>query len=184
MKDKCSSVKPNQVYSRRSVAMKRENPCFKVSRNDVTNLILADEHVVNAANSNLTYVTDLFETKPHVLTAKLKPDNDYRENMQMNSADAYLSVPVGRPTFNKRNMRNDKRNMRNDKRNMRNDKRNMRNDKRNMRNDKRNMRNDKRNMRNDKPNSQNNEIKSDVNYYYRSRRSTNSTAESSEVALR
>ena len=61
--------------------------------------------------------------------------------MQMNSADAYRDVRVGRPAFHKRSMRYDK------------------------------------------PNSQNNEIRSDENNYYSLRRRTNSTTESSEVAL-
>ena len=74
----------------------------------MTNHIFTQKPVVNAPNSNLAYVTDLFETKPHVLTAKLKPNSDCRKNMQMNSADAYRDVSVGRPAFNKRNMRNDK----------------------------------------------------------------------------
>ena len=74
----------------------------------MTNRIFTQEPVVNAPNSNLAYVTDLFETKHHALTAKLKPDKDYRENMQTNSANAYRDVPVGRPAFNKRNMHNDK----------------------------------------------------------------------------
>ena len=108
VKDKFSYVKPKQVHSRRGDEMKLENPFLKVSGNEVTNRIFTQEPVVNAPNSNLAYVTDLFETKPHVLTPKLKPDNDCRKNMQMNSADAYRDVPVGRPAFNKRNMRNDK----------------------------------------------------------------------------
>ena len=108
VKDKFSYVKPKQVHSRRGGEMKLENPFLKVSGNEVTNRIFFQKPVVNAPNSNLAYVTDLFETKPHVLTAKLKPDNDCRKNMQMNSADAYRDVPVGRPPFNKRNMRNDK----------------------------------------------------------------------------
>ena len=54
----------------------------------------------------------LFETKPHVLTTKLKPDNDCRKNMQMNSADAYHDILVGCPAFNKRNKHNDKLMMR------------------------------------------------------------------------
>ena len=74
----------------------------------MTNRIFTQDPVVNAPNSNFAYVTDLFETKPHVLTAKLKPDKDCRKTMQMNSADAYRDVPVGRPAFNKRNMRNSK----------------------------------------------------------------------------
>ena len=74
----------------------------------MTNRIFTQEPVVNAPNSNLAYVTDFFETKPHVFTAKLKPDNDCRKKYAMNSADAYRDVPVGRPAFNKRNMRNDK----------------------------------------------------------------------------
>ena len=88
--------------------MKLENPFLEVFSNEKTNRIFADEPVVNALNSNLACATDLFESKPHVLTAKLKPDNDYRKNMQMSSADAYRNVPVGRPAFNKRNMPNDK----------------------------------------------------------------------------
>ena len=88
--------------------MKLENPFLKVSGNEVTNRIFTQETVVNAPNFSLAYVTDLFETKPRVLTAKLKPDNDCRKNMQMNSAYAYRGVLVGRPAFNKRNMHNDK----------------------------------------------------------------------------
>ena len=141
VKNKFSNVKPKQVYSRRAVEMKLKNPFLKVSNNEVTNRIFADEPVVFAPNSNLAYVTDLLETKPHVLTAKSKPDNDCRENTKMNSADAYRDFPVGRPAFNKQNMRNDK------------------------------------------PISQNNEIRSDENNHYSSQRRTNSTTQSSEVAL-
>ena len=108
VKDKFSYVKPKQVHSRRGGQIKLENPFSKVSGNEVTNRIFTQEPVVNVPNSNLAYVTDLFGTKPHVLTAKLKPDKDYRENTQTNSADAYRDAPVGRPAFNKRNMHNDK----------------------------------------------------------------------------
>ena len=80
--------------------MKLENPFSKVSGNEVTNRIFTPEPVVNAPNSNLAYVTDLFKTKPHILTAKLKLDKDYRENTQTNSANAYRDAPVGRPAFN------------------------------------------------------------------------------------
>ena len=103
VKDKFSYVEPKQVHSRRGGEMKLENPFSKVSGNEVTNRIITQEPV-DAPNSNLAYVTDLFETKPHVLTAKLKPVKDYRENTQTNSANAYRDTPVGRPAFNKRNM--------------------------------------------------------------------------------
>ena len=79
----------------------------------MTNRFFGHEPVVNPPNSNLAYVTDLFETKPHVLNTKSKPDNDYRGNMQMNSADAYRDVPAGHPAFNKRNMCYDKPNLQN-----------------------------------------------------------------------
>ena len=108
VKDKFSYVKPKQIHSRRAVEMKLENPFLRVSGNKVTNRIFAREPVVNPPNSNLASVIDLFETKPHVLIAKLKPDNDGIDNRQMNSANTYRDVPVGRPAFNKRNMRNDK----------------------------------------------------------------------------
>ena len=106
VKDKISHVKPKQVHSRRGGEMKLENPFSKVSGNEVTNRIFTQEPVVDAPNLNLAYVADLLETKPHVLTAKLKPVKDYRENTQTNSANAYHDAPVGRPAFNKRNMHN------------------------------------------------------------------------------
>ena len=108
VKDKFSYVKPKQVHSRRRSEMKLEILFLKVSGNKVTNRIFTQEPVVNAPNLSLAYVTDLFETKPHVLNTKSKPDKDYRENTQMNSANAYRDVPVGRPAFNNRNMHNDK----------------------------------------------------------------------------
>ena len=76
VKDKFSHVKPKQVHSRRGGEMKLENPFSKVSGNEVTNRIFTQEPVVDAPYSGLACVTDLFETKPHVLTAKLKPVKD------------------------------------------------------------------------------------------------------------
>ena len=87
--------------------MKLENPFFKVSSYEVTNRIFLMSLFLICLTQT-AYVTDLFETKPLVLTTKLKPDNDCRENMQMNSVDAYHDVSVGRLAFDKRNMRNDK----------------------------------------------------------------------------
>ena len=54
VKDKCSYVKPKQVYSRRGGEMKLENPFLKVSGNEVTNRIFTQEPVVTVMRPTQT----------------------------------------------------------------------------------------------------------------------------------